>query len=818
MILRARVEWIAVAVVAASALSVSHERGALRASIGAEASALFIKPPRIDLGRAFRDVGRAFGNAFRHVRRGFDTAVRNVGRTISNVGRGIHRFVQGASRTVGHGLQQLGRGVGQLVQNAGRSIQTFMRNAGRVAKQGWDGFTRGVSNLAKGAMKGLQQFGKWVGTNAKKAADWVKQNLKIDIKDLFCKTIGIAICPIIDIVQAAGKFIGKVTRHGLPKAIQMTFEELINDFKNKVNRVTRQLEDVFKSFRSVLSMKEYRFEKIMDFTKTVVVAVKNVHDELPNPLPSPFKDVNGWILGGSIGLSLAPAVAGIAAAHFGVRKLMEFAVPKLILGAGAAFKFVNDKLPEGFDKFVSGLLKVAGAGAGAILPNLIKNPRTKARLKAAFLQAANIAGKIEKALDSGLKVAEAMRRGSFESMELALAQGQTLTAGQLTREDIGNLIDGLGDFLKDQIVVAIEDPIRKLLSKALSMLNRLLDIPRTALVSGVGTIPFVGGVIAGALNFGIGMVVEMINNFLIEQVMELVRGIVSDSVDSMRDVLKAELTRTRSNREAASGFAGLLQVVKQLAGDVSRSLKTAASGARGSLVALAGTAVQELVLRGIADGDLRRIISSALEGLAGELGKPGVTFAKVLSSLLRSVAGPIADLVGKRAPAPIRGALSAAVRAVLGGQVNIARIKALASNPKGFLSGLANDLLKGGPVRSALIGYLKQAVPGVANAPIVQKVAGLAARVGREGFGALMHMTEELGDIVASLRGVAGAPAGATSGTQPQGRGEPDGQGGPDGVPDRQEPEGQGQPAGQGEPEGQRQPDGQGQPDGQTEE
>jgi hypothetical protein len=49
---------------------------------------------------------------------------------------------------------------------------------------------------------------------------------------------------------------------------------------------------------------------------------------------------------------------------------------------------------------------------------------------------------------------------------------------------------------------------------AIGKLVQLLDVPRSALISAVGSIPYAGGILSSALNFAIGLMVEQLTGLI----------------------------------------------------------------------------------------------------------------------------------------------------------------------------------------------------------------------------------------------------------------------------------------------------------------
>jgi len=230
-------------------------------------------------------------------------------------------------------------------------------------------------------------------------------------------------------------------------------------------------------------------------------------------------------------------------------------------------------------------------------------------------------------------------------------------------------------------------------------MNRLLDIPRNALVAAVGSIPVAGGVLSSALNFGLGIVVDMVNNFFVEQARELVKEVVGDVVNEVQGALTAELLKSQSSQKAAQAFPELAKIVARLAGDVQKTLRAAAGGQQALFAQMIINALDNFLQRGVKNPEVRQILSQALNALSNQIlqsssGGSRFTLTQGVIAVLKTVAQPLGQLVSRRIEDPRLASLAGkALEALLNRLANETGVRNVMRNPAGFLSGVARDLL-----------------------------------------------------------------------------------------------------------------------------
>lgn len=208
-------------------------------------------------------------------------------------------------------------------------------------------------------------------------------------------------------------------------------------------------------------------------------------------MPGIIGEVVGAINGASIVAAVTPPVSLIAIIALGARKLMEWLVPKLILGLGDLYGEI-EKLPSvvrDAAKMLIAFAKAVVPAAGGLIGSFL-DERSKERVRALMRQIADVSGKVANGMKGALAVAEQVRTGTFEDVERALESNAQLPT-KLTARDLGKIIGGLVELAGDQIWAKLEGVLGNLLGKLFKLLDPLLDSARATLVGPVGSIPFV---------------------------------------------------------------------------------------------------------------------------------------------------------------------------------------------------------------------------------------------------------------------------------------------------------------------------------------
>ena len=265
--------------------------------------------------------------------------------------------------------------------------------------------------------------------------------------------------------------------------------------------------------------------------------------------------------------SLLPAVLGLGTIHWGVKQLVKLLVPELIFATGNVYASVkeNSKGMDGLVKMVLGAIEtVVGPVVSAVVA--IKQPAKMAKLQAALERALNISEKIQE------MATRAIRGGSNGAGADVVLDAAWLKSPA----NVDKIITGLSEFATEEIWAALQKPFQKLMNVLVGAINKVLDIPRNVLVAAVGTIPFVGGVLAGGLNFGLGLIVdkidELIGGFLMDFAQQTVTGSLKEIFDDLKKKLSGRGAVADRNRR---GFGAFLELAESALGGITKKLNAA---------------------------------------------------------------------------------------------------------------------------------------------------------------------------------------------------------------------------------------------------
>jgi hypothetical protein len=644
---------------------------------------------------------------------------------------------------------------------------------------------------------------------AKKAIDkhvdfWIKNpnaprggEILKAIGDALCSTVGLGICEIIKIVKSVGKFVERLDAERrleektLPKGhlptkfVGKTLEFFLNQFKDDLKKmgekVKNELVGLFEQFKSFLTLEseEKYLSETRKFVEKLFTSVTNVVTETTQfvGLPKLLAQLTGVITGASIIPILTPPVAGFAAVNLGARKLFEWLLPEIVLGTGAIGALAAG--PNAQTEEANGLLKVildslkkiAGVAAGGIIGALVKDGKKREQIKAILEKVGDVAGKVEKSLGGVLSLARSVAKGNFDEVERALSGAARVAAPEkITPVQFQKMIGALLDFAGDEIWAHLNPKLRDLVGKGLSLFDKLFGLLRGAVVGGVGSIPFVGGVLGFALGFGLDLIVDLVKGFLIDQViMPLARFVLDKTIAGLKKAfdrrffanvsalpeppVPAPLTDAERRVVAAVGRNEGVQALARAMGDsvdgVQQTLKTAARQHQASVSALATTALQNVMLRGVASTHVRELVVGAAKAMAPRFAEPGFTLRDGIGVVLRRIERPLGMLLGRALPNPhVRETLRTGLARLVeraGTWVGAAR---LGRSPSGVLSQLGVDLVE--EVRPALAALFLGKTGGLELRVVVDlELRGLARLVEAHGFGTVLALGEHLHRAVA---------------------------------------------------------------------
>jgi hypothetical protein len=615
--------------------------------------------------------------------------------------------------------------------------------------------------------------------------------------DALCSAVGLGICEIIKIVKSVGKFVERLDAERrleektLPKGhlptkfvgrtLEFFWNQFKNDLKERGEKVKNELVGLFEQFRSFLTLESEKefLSETGKFVAKLFTSVTNVVTETTQfvGLPKLLAQLTGVITGASIIPILTPPVAGFAAVNLGARKLFEWLLPEIVLGTGAIGALAgapNAQTQEAnrlFQGILDSLKKIAGVAAGGIIGALVKDPKKREQIKAILEKVGDVAGKIEKSLGGVLSLARSVAKGNFDEVERALSGAARASAPEkITPAQFQKMIGALLDFAGDEIWALLNPKLRDLVGKGLSLFDKLFGLLRGAVVGGVGSIPFVGGLLGFALGFGLDLIVDLVKGFLIDQIiMPLAKFVLDKTVAGLKKAFDRRffanvsaspgpaepepLTEAQRRVVAAVGRSESVEALGRAMGDsvdgVQQILKTAARQHRASVVALATTALQDVMLRGVASTHVRELVVGAAKAMAPRFAEPGFTLRDGIGVVLRRIERPLGMLLGRALPnAHVRETLRTGLARLVeraGTRVGAAR---LGRSPSGVLSQLGVDLVE--EVRPALAALFVGKTGGLELRAVVDlELRGLARLVEAHGFGAVLALGEHLHRAVA---------------------------------------------------------------------
>lgn len=566
---------------------------------------------------------------------------------------------------------------------------------------------------------------------------------------------------LIDFAKSAWGFISDAVRNGLGKALEHKWEELKATLAAFGGCAEERLDNLFRGLERMLTLDEFKLEEVGRFAETVRSSVTGLVGDLNRlvGVPTPINEIVANVVGLSLTGVTTAAVTPMALVHFGLRKAMEAIIPELILGAGRAAQAAQQavagtgKAPPQPSPELQAVLKfirdVVAPVAGGIIGALVR-PETKARLQSVLGKIAGVADKVQKGIETALSVTEKLRTGTYQGLEEAMQAHATIPTA-LTPADLDKMVVGLGEFAKQEIWAALDPVLRSLLGKAIGALSRLLDAPRSALVAAIGSIPYVGGILAGALNFGLGILVNVLTDLFTNQVMELAHRVLDHTLGGIANALARKLKENKDAPEAMGALAGFARMVGDVAGEVSKVAGAAGNAMRAPLGTAIAAALNELLLRGNVDERIRGVITGAVEALADRIGQPGFNLTSALTAVLERIAAPLADALtsaidhtGMRQLA--KGALTSLI-------LTLARNGArdLMRNPMGFLTELAAQLIDQvkTPLATLIVGESGRAELRTAVATVI---GAQGETLRREGFAGLLNLRQVLSRAFSQLR------------------------------------------------------------------
>lgn len=437
-----------------------------------------------------------------------------------------------------------------------------------------------------------------------------------------------------------------------------------------------------------------------------------------------------------------PVVLLLGSVHYGVKQFLKWLIPELIFLSGNAFKEI-EKQP--LLKMIFDILKAFTGPIMGLFKQILQPDKVK-KLQEGIEKALDITAKIE---DAAKRAIAAATSGGDPGATLDGA----LDPGFLkSPEVVGRVVEELSKFARAEIRHALRAPFTKLLNLLLSALNKVLDIPRNALVASVGSIPFVGGILAGSLNFLLGLIVEKINELIGDFLMDFAETSVDDTLGEIFEALKKKVTgkgpAAEKNRVAFDAFLNMVQTVL---GSLTDKLKAARDGLKNSLgktiasgvAAVGGTILKQVVTQlNIGDPDAKQLVLELIhraQGAATTFSATPVVVKDVVRTIA-SIGAPVGAFVIKKIPAEpaVRRLLSRAHDGLVSALEDITTIKddptkvlaGAAEIAGGFLKEKVGDALRDsalGPERDVVTRGIDMFVSLLANPDERQKLVSSGA-------------------------------------------------------------------------------------------
>jgi hypothetical protein len=412
------------------------------------------------------------------------------------------------------------------------------------------------------------------------------------------------------------------------------------------------------------------------------------------------------LIGNAIAAGLTGAITlpvmGLATIHFGVKELIKWLIPELLFATGNIYADIENKRMDPLVQGFFGFMKAIAGPIVGIIGNVLK-PEKKAKLAAAIEKALNIAQKIRDATTRGLEAARAA--GGAAAVQTAMNSALPDDFLQ-DKKNIPAIIGALSEFATEEIWAALQKPFEKLMGAVITALNKVIDIPRNALVGAVGSIPFVGGILSGALNLGLGFIVDKIDQGISDFLMSFVEEMVKKSLKEIFEDLKRKLTDPNAPPSRLRGFQGFLNFVNAATQHVTTQLKAAKAALQnslaGNIAGLAGTAASagiKAAIQGMSlPADIKEMLSLVLDRVPETASTMAATpiQAKNIVRSLANIGAPIGELLIRKIPAEpaVTRLLTRAHAGLMGALDDIGAVK---DDPLKALSGFAaivGDFLK----------------------------------------------------------------------------------------------------------------------------
>jgi hypothetical protein len=353
------------------------------------------------------------------------------------------------------------------------------------------------------------------------------------------------------------------------KIIAMFAEGPENYFKKRFDTLKGAVTTLFSSVRDVLETGE-----IGEFTKRAVSSLYRGINAVLDVVPGVLKDGVSGMISLPLGGALAAAMLPLHLAYKGMKALLSAVLKRLVDGVGR-LEDAKRGLKAGLGGLAEALwtvVKVAAPKLGGVMSQLL-SPQTRQVLEGLVRRGLDVAGRLQQGSQRGLALVEQVVRGTVTKSE-ALARVGATVSSKLDGNVARSLVESVARLVEDRLNVLLAEPARKLVGKALALLTKLLDAPRNALVGAIGSIPFVGGILSAGANFGIGIVVDLIQNAVTDWAAQTLASLVSGVVGSLKQGLQQALQASGGLR-AAGGLGAVFAAVRAIYTSAQNDLRAA---------------------------------------------------------------------------------------------------------------------------------------------------------------------------------------------------------------------------------------------------
>lgn len=485
--------------------------------------------------------------------------------------------------------------------------------------------------------------------------------------------------------------------------------------------------DTFATFRKALEGDAGKAAQVADQVASAAVTILDYlgFDKLPQSLYQNYRATYQKVLKGMVRGAVLSAAIPLGAVYAVVKRAATVTITQLLLGAERLGKKFN-KDPaddasasnEGGDQkgpmmaFLA-KLKPTGGSVATLIGTLLANSKNErvVKLKEAIQRLGSVAGRLDAQLSKIDEVAASVaddtlsNTGAAEAGLLASQDGPAAAAADPASNP--RVVKAVMDFVGEEVWALLHPRLQKLLDKLLRTLDSVLEVPRAALVASVGSIPFAGGIIASALNAGVGFLIGFVKEGISKIVLEVAYDIV---IDVMADVGEQVTKSLAAKGATVSNAVGFVQTVLNFIQTVANSSKV--EGGPGALRGLACSAVAQVVRggvdralkRGISDVDLRAIVSTGLGSAAKDLCTPGPKkVSDIALNALKAVAPAVGKLVARDIQEPsLKAAIEKEVAAQLA-SLDGAKLLERLSHANDTFSPVIADLLVKNKASYALI-------------------------------------------------------------------------------------------------------------------